>query len=112
MTRLPFWPPDSPIFEAKGRMYESQGRDPFRELHLPEAIIRFKQGFGRLIRTKEDHGAVILLDDRVIRKQYGKSFLKSLPIKTFYRGSSEDIIAILDKTVYPDYNNHNLNSLE
>ncbi|NLM21097.1 MAG: DEAD/DEAH box helicase family protein [Peptococcaceae bacterium] len=97
MTRLPFWPPDSPVFEAKAKLYEKMGRDPFRELHLPEAIIRFKQGFGRLIRTKEDKGTVILLDDRIITKQYGSHFLKSLPVLTHYRGSLEEIIYLVEK---------------
>ncbi len=100
MTKLPFWPPDTPIFEAKARLYQSQGRDPFRELHLPEAIIRFKQGFGRLIRSKEDRGIVILLDDRVIKKQYGQFFLKSLPILTHCRGSSEEIISLVQQSFH------------
>lgn len=92
MTKLPFWPPDTPIVEAKAKLLENQGRDPFKELHLPEAIIRFKQGFGRLIRTKEDKGVVILLDDRVINKYYGKFFLKSLPIISYYEGSAENVL--------------------
>jgi ATP-dependent DNA helicase DinG len=61
--------------EAKAKLLETQGLDPFHALHLPEAIIRFKQGIGRLIRTKDDKGVVILLDDRVIKKNYGKYFL-------------------------------------
>lgn len=92
MTKLPFWPPDSPILEAKAQLLESQGYDPFQDLHLPEAIIRFKQGFGRLIRTKEDKGVVILLDDRILKKYYGKSFLKSLPILSYYQGSPENVL--------------------
>lgn len=92
MAKLPFWPPDSPIMEAKARLLQSRGLDPFQEMHLPEAIIRFKQGFGRLIRTREDKGVVVLLDDRVLKKYYGKSFIRSLPIKSYYQGSSEKII--------------------
>lgn len=92
MSKLPFWPPDSPVLEAKSRLLENQGGDPFQDLHLPEAIIRFKQGFGRLIRTKEDKGVVILLDDRIIRKVYGRSFLKSLPIRSYFKGSSENVL--------------------
>jgi len=97
MTRLPFWPPDSPIYEAKARLYAEKGKDPFYELYLPEAIIRFKQGFGRLIRTKDDKGTVILLDDRIITKQYGQHFLKSLPVSRHFCGSSEEIINLVEK---------------
>jgi ATP-dependent DNA helicase DinG len=78
--------------EAKANLLQSQGLDPFRELHLPEAIVRFKQGFGRLIRTKEDQGVVILLDDRVVKKNYGKYFLKSLPIMSYYQGGSDKVL--------------------
>lgn len=86
LVKLPFWPPSLPLIEARSEFLKSQGKDPFRELLLPEAVIRFKQGFGRLIRSKEDRGFVILLDDRVINKYYGRYFLSSLPIQTHYRG--------------------------
>jgi ATP-dependent DNA helicase DinG len=86
LVKLPFWPPSLPLIEARSEFLKSLGRDPFKELLLPEAVIRFKQGFGRLIRSKEDKGFVILLDDRVIDKYYGKYFLSSLPIQTHYRG--------------------------
>jgi len=92
IPRLPFWPPDSPILEAKANLLQTQGLNAFNELHLPEAIIRFKQGFGRLIRTKDDKGVVILLDDRVLYKQYGRSFLKSLPIKSYFQGNSANVV--------------------
>ncbi|HHV64739.1 MAG TPA: DEAD/DEAH box helicase [Peptococcaceae bacterium] len=92
MTKLPFWPPDSPVLEAKALYLSNQGYDPFQDLHLPEAIIRFKQGFGRLIRTKEDKGVVILLDDRITYKYYGKYFLRSLPINTYFQGSAEQVL--------------------
>ncbi|UWG95621.1 DEAD/DEAH box helicase [Dehalobacter sp. DCM] len=93
MVRLPFCPPDTPIMEAKARLLESQGRDPFYELNLPEAVIRFKQGFGRLIRTKNDRGVVIVLDDRIVNKRYGRFFLKALPISSFYQGSTDEVLA-------------------
>lgn len=86
MVKLPFWPPTLPLIEARSDYLKSQGRDPFHELLLPEAVIRFKQGFGRLIRSKVDRGVVILLDNRVIDKYYGRYFLNSLPIKTHIRG--------------------------
>lgn len=89
VVKLPFWPPTLPLIEARSEYLKSQGKDPFRELLLPEAVIRFKQGFGRLIRSKEDRGIVILLDDRVIEKYYGRFFLGSLPIKTHVRGENK-----------------------
>ena len=88
LVKLPFWPPTLPLIEARSEYLKSQGRDPFHELLLPEAVIRFKQGFGRLIRSKGDRGVVILLDDRVIEKYYGRFFLGSLPIKTHIRGEN------------------------
>lgn len=91
MVKLPFWPPDGPLIEAKSKILLDQGVDPFSELLLPEAVIRFKQGFGRLIRTRGDKGVVILLDNRIIEKNYGKYFLRSLPVSTCYYGSSEEV---------------------
>jgi len=88
IVKLPFWPPTLPLIEARSEYLKSQGRDPFRDLLLPEAVIRFKQGFGRLIRSRGDRGIVILLDDRVIEKYYGRFFLGSLPIKTHIRGEN------------------------
>jgi ATP-dependent DNA helicase DinG len=79
ITKLPFSVPSHPIVEAKNEFIESQGKNPFMELSLPEAIIKFKQGFGRLIRTKKDKGIVCILDTRIITKVYGKKFLKSIP---------------------------------
>ena len=89
LVKLPFWPPTLPLIEARSEYLKSQGRDPFHELLLPEAVIRFKQGFGRLIRSKGDRGVVIILDDRVIEKKYGRFFLGSLPIRTHIRGDNE-----------------------
>jgi len=79
ITKLPFSVPSHPIIEAKNEFLESQGKNPFVELSLPEAIIKFKQGFGRLIRTKKDKGIVCILDTRIISKIYGKKFLKAIP---------------------------------
>ncbi|HUF53567.1 MAG TPA: helicase C-terminal domain-containing protein [Dehalococcoidia bacterium] len=75
MARLPFAVPTDPIFAARSALYE----DPFNEYALPQAVIRFKQGFGRLIRTKTDKGVLVVLDQRLITKQYGPAFLQSLP---------------------------------
>lgn len=92
LIKLPFWPPSLPLMEARSEYFESLGRNPFHELSLPEAVIRFKQGFGRLIRSGGDRGIVILLDDRVLKKYYGRLFLNSLPVKTHIRGESALIL--------------------
>ena len=97
LVKLPFWPPSLPLIEARSEFLKSLGRDPFQELLLPEAVIRFKQGFGRLIRSKGDRGVVILLDDRVIEKYYGRFFLNSLPIQTHTRGDNTLILRKIEE---------------
>ena len=79
ITRLPFDPPDRPITEARGELLRSRGIDPFSRDALPRAIIRFKQGFGRLIRSSTDEGRVVVLDKRIVTAAYGRRFLASLP---------------------------------
>jgi DNA polymerase-3 subunit epsilon/ATP-dependent DNA helicase DinG len=75
IIKLPFDVPSDPIIAARGETFEN----PFSEYTLPEAILRFRQGFGRLIRTQSDRGVVAIMDRRVLSKQYGKLFLQSLP---------------------------------
>jgi len=87
ITRLPFPVPNEPIFSARSETY----KDAFNEYTLPEAIIRFKQGFGRLIRSSEDRGIVVLLDKRIISKGYGQAFLDSLPDCTVQFGALDKI---------------------
>ena len=79
VVRLPFSSPEEPVFKARAKHLAEQGRNSFSELSLPEAIMRFKQGFGRLIRSSQDKGAFIVLDRRITTKSYGKEFIKALP---------------------------------
>ncbi|MBN1478618.1 helicase, partial [Candidatus Sumerlaeota bacterium] len=79
LTRLPFQVPTDPLLEARAEALAMEGGDPFTQLQLPRAVIKFKQGFGRLIRHRSDRGCVLLLDSRLVRRGYGRTFLRSLP---------------------------------
>ena len=79
IARLPFRVPSEPDLEARAEAIERSGGDPFMQYTVPQAVIRFKQGFGRLIRHREDRGVVLILDNRVIKRGYGRLFLNSLP---------------------------------
>lgn len=97
IVRLPFSPPDNPIFEARSEKLKQLGINPFMELSLPQAIIRFKQGFGRLIRSSNDRGVVFVFDRRITETRYGKFFIDSLPKVPLNENSLEDLLYDLEK---------------
>lgn len=79
LVKLPFRVPSEPLLQARTELIKEKGNDPFRSYHLPSAIVKFKQGFGRLIRHKQDRGCIVCLDSRLITRPYGRQFLNSLP---------------------------------
>ncbi|MBL8879085.1 MAG: DEAD/DEAH box helicase [Phycisphaerales bacterium] len=79
IVKLPFAVPDRPNIEGRNELIRKRGGNPFNDFQLPEAILRFRQGFGRLIRSRNDRGVVVVLDPRVVTKPYGRRFLQSLP---------------------------------
>jgi ATP-dependent DNA helicase DinG len=79
IDKLPFAPPDDPLVEARARKLRGEGRNPFIEYQLPQAVTLLKQGVGRLIRDEQDRGVLMILDGRLLSKSYGKTVLDSLP---------------------------------
>jgi ATP-dependent DNA helicase DinG len=101
ITRLPFRVPTEPILEARSEHITAMGGDPFMSYTVPQAVIKFKQGFGRLIRSKEDRGAVLILDSRVLTKNYGKIFLTALHGVTVARDVEEGLCARMESFFGP-----------
>ena len=90
IDKLPFAAPSDPIVEARIRAIRKAGGDPFKQYQVPEAVLSLKQGFGRLIRSREDRGVLALLDPRILTQRYGRTFLESLPPYSF-TNSLEDV---------------------
>jgi ATP-dependent DNA helicase DinG len=91
IARLPFPVPTDPLVAARSERIAEDGGDPFRELMMPEALLRFRQGVGRLIRTATDRGAVVVVDPRIVRASYGARFVAALPARPRVTGSVSEI---------------------
>jgi ATP-dependent DNA helicase DinG len=102
LTKLPFSVPDEPILEARTERIAAEGGDPFREYSVPQAVLKFRQGFGRLIRTQRDHGAVLVTDRRMIEKNYGRRFVDGLPVSEVHRGESAELLGKM-KAFFQDH---------
>ncbi|MCD5415633.1 DEAD/DEAH box helicase [Candidatus Bipolaricaulota bacterium] len=95
ITRLPFPVPTDPVFAALGERISAAGKDAFLDLSIPQAILKLRQGVGRLIRTNDDRGAVIITDQRIIKKRYGHLFSASLPVPGRQIRTTEDLLSDL-----------------
>ena len=99
IPRLPFRVPSHPIQLARSEAVEARGLDPFRVLSLPDAVLRLRQGCGRLIRTQTDRGAVVILDRRLSDRWYGRVFLASLPPMGRAKGPGRAVLDRLERLV-------------
>ena len=96
ITRLPFGVPTDPIYQARSETYEN----PFIQYALPNAILRFRQGFGRLIRSSTDRGVALILDSRISNARYGRYFVNSLPEMNVRQLESDQIGSNIEKWLY------------
>ena len=93
IVKLPFGVPSDPVFAARSQLIKNRGGYPFMELSVPEAVIKFRQGFGRLMRRSDDRGAVIVLDKRIVETNYGRIFTSSVPETKKMYGELTDIVS-------------------
>ncbi|MDR2964831.1 MAG: ATP-dependent DNA helicase DinG [Treponema sp.] len=100
ICRLPFKTPGDPVLEARREAVEKRGGNPFTELSLPQAVMKFKQGFGRLMRRTSDHGIVVVLDGRILKKSYGRLFMESLPETKVSFGNMNSILHDIENFLY------------
>jgi ATP-dependent DNA helicase DinG len=91
LARLPFRVPTEPVLQARTEAIEAAGGNAFMEFTIPQAVIKFRQGFGRLIRRATDRGAIVVLDSRIVTRRYGRVFLESLPDVRTVRGDSREV---------------------
>ncbi|HZG72103.1 MAG TPA: helicase C-terminal domain-containing protein, partial [Chondromyces sp.] len=96
IVRLPFSPPDEPYVQAKSEAVVQRGKNPFSAYSLPQAILRFKQGFGRLIRSEKDRGIIIIFDRRIETTTYGKAFIKSVPSVPVQQAELDELIHFIE----------------
>ncbi len=89
IDRLPFESPGNPVYRARQQAVRAQGGDPFNQISLPEAVLALKQGVGRLVRGENDAGVVMICDQRLLTKAYGRRFLASLPPMPLIRSAGE-----------------------
>ena len=97
IARLPFRVPTEPIVQARSEIIDSRGGSAFFDYSLPQAVIKLRQGFGRLIRSHDDAGVVVIADSRLARKPYGEVFLSSLPAARTAIGSTEEVLTAVAK---------------
>ena len=95
ITKLPFQPPTKPVTSAKMEYIQAQGKNSFAAYSLPQAVLKFRQGCGRLIRSADDWGTIVILDKRVISKGYGKDFITSLPKQPIVRKPLDEMCQTL-----------------
>ncbi|MDR2608584.1 MAG: ATP-dependent DNA helicase DinG, partial [Treponema sp.] len=101
LCRLPFRTPKDPVFEARREAVEKYGGNAFMELSLPESVMKFKQGFGRLMRRSSDRGVIAVLDGRLLKKRYGEHFLRSLPETRTCFTEFENIVQNTERFLFP-----------
>lgn len=97
IVKLPFAVPNDPVFAARSEDLEKKGGNSFMQLSVPQAVIKFRQGFGRLVRRGDDRGVIIVLDRRIVEKRYGKMFTTSVPMSRRMYNPLEQIISAVEK---------------
>ncbi len=101
LTKLPFAVPTDPVIEARCERLQEEGRNPMTEYYIPHAVLTFRQAFGRLIRSRQDRGAVVLFDPRVLKRGYGKAFLSAIPRCPRVFGDIEEIARAVRRHLEP-----------
>lgn len=92
IPKLPFKVPTDPLVEARSERVKEEGRDPFMHVSVPQAIVKFKQGYGRLIRNESDQGCILCLDSRLVKRGYGRLFVRSLPTSSYAFGPCNEVL--------------------